>query len=129
MTDLLRRLVDLEETHSKRAQSLTSRLTQTGITELATQLDATQDEFPSVTRVTTWPVMGLLVALLLVIGPIDYLFVHKLLNRPGPDLDHIPADYRRGGGRLPSGGATWSKGDRVLFQPARHCRRRILRPA
>ena len=82
MADLLRRLFDLEEPQSKRAQPITARLTQTGITELATQLDATQDEFPSVTRVTTWPVMGLMVALLLVIGPIDYLIVHKLFNRP-----------------------------------------------
>jgi hypothetical protein len=82
MAEFLRRLLDLEDTRSKRAQSLTTRLTQTGITELATQLDSTQDEFPSIARVTTWPVMGLMVALLLVIGPIDYLLVHKLFNRP-----------------------------------------------
>jgi hypothetical protein len=82
MPDLLRRLIDLEEPQLKHAQPMSARLTQTGITELATQLDATQDDFPSVARVTTWPVMGLMVALLLVVGPVDYLIVHKLFHRP-----------------------------------------------
>lgn len=113
MAEFLRRLLDLEETHTRRNQSLTSRLTQTGITELATQLDATQDEFPSITRVTTWPVMGLMVALLLVIGPIDYLIVHKLFNRPELTWITFPLIIAAA-----AGSAVWwgtsSKGDRLL---------------
>jgi hypothetical protein len=112
MADLLRRLLDLEEPQSKRSQPA-ARLTQTGVTELTTQLDATQDEFPSVARVTTWPVMGLMVALLLVIGPIDYLLVHKLLNRPELTWLTFPLIVA-----LAAGSAVWwgtsAKGDRLL---------------
>jgi hypothetical protein len=113
MAELLRRLLDLEATQSKRAQSLTPRLTQTGITELATQLDATQDDFPSVARVTTWPVMGLMVAFLLVIGPIDYLIVHKLFNRPELTWITFPLIIAAA-----AGSAVWwgtsAKGNRLL---------------
>jgi hypothetical protein len=37
---------------------------------------------PRVSRFTIWHVMGLLAALLLVVGPLDFLLVHKLLRRP-----------------------------------------------
>lgn len=80
--DLLHQLVDYDVHRSNRSQPIATRLTQTGITELATQLDASHDEFPSVARVTMWPVMGLLVALLLLFGPIDFLLVHRILKRP-----------------------------------------------
>ncbi len=113
MAELLRRLLDLEETHSKRAQSLTTRLTQTGITELATQLDSTQDDFPSITRVTTWPVMGLMVALLLVIGPIDYLLVHKLFNRPELTWITFPLIIAAAAGSAVWWGSS-AKGNRLL---------------
>ena len=111
--DLLRRLLDLEESQSKRGQPMTARLTQTGISELATQLDATQDDFPSVVRVTTWPVMGLLVALLLVIGPLDYLLVHKLLRRPELTWITFPLFVIAAAGSTVVWGA-WAKGDRLL---------------
>jgi hypothetical protein len=80
--DLVQRLFDLEESQARREQTVSNRLTQTGITELATQLDASLDEFPSVSRFTVWHVMGLLAALVLVVGPIDFVLVHKLLRRP-----------------------------------------------
>ncbi|HUE17145.1 MAG TPA: hypothetical protein VMR25_23405 [Planctomycetaceae bacterium] len=113
MGDLLRRMIDLEEPQSKRAQPIAARLTQTGVTELATQLDATQDEFPSVARVTTWPVMGLLVALLLVIGPLDYLIVHKLFHRPELTWVTFPLFAIAAAGSAILWG-TWAKGDRLL---------------
>ncbi|HET6323252.1 MAG TPA: hypothetical protein VFG04_01025 [Planctomycetaceae bacterium] len=80
--DLAQRLFDLEESQSRRSQTISNRLTQTGVTELATQIDASLDEFPSVSRFTVWHVLGLLVGLVLVVGPIDFLLVHKLLRRP-----------------------------------------------
>lgn len=113
MPELLRRLIDFEEPQSKRAQPLAARLTQTGITELGTQLDATQDEFPSVARVTTWPVMGLMVALLLVIGPLDYFIVHKLLHRPELTWVTFPLFVAAAAGSAICWG-TWAKGDRLL---------------
>ncbi|MFO1040171.1 MAG: DUF4350 domain-containing protein [Planctomycetaceae bacterium] len=58
------------------------QLSSTGVTDLATQLHAVQENFPSVYRASPWVVMGLLVAILLVVGPLDYLIVHRLLKRP-----------------------------------------------
>jgi hypothetical protein len=80
--DLLERLFDVDQDHAQHMISVSNRLTQTGITELATQLDGSLDEFPNVSRFTIWHVMGLLVALVLIVGPLDYLLVHKLLHRP-----------------------------------------------
>jgi len=57
-------------------------LTHSGITDLATQLRAAQEQFPSVDRLSTWAVMALLATYLLVIGPVDYLLVHYILRRP-----------------------------------------------
>ncbi|MBC8114279.1 MAG: DUF4350 domain-containing protein [Candidatus Saccharimonas sp.] len=59
-----------------------AQLSSTGVTDLATQLHAIQDTFDGVTRVSPWFVMGLLGLLLIVIGPLDYLLVHRLLRRP-----------------------------------------------
>ena len=63
-------------------QSKQAQLSSTGVTDLATQLHAIQDTFDGVTRVSPWFVMGLLGLLLIVIGPLDYLLVHRLLQRP-----------------------------------------------
>jgi hypothetical protein len=79
--ELVRRMLGFSD-HAKRAQATESRLTQTGITELGTQLDFVQDDFPAVGRLTTWSVMGLLAVLVLVIGPLDFVVVHKLFKRP-----------------------------------------------
>jgi hypothetical protein len=80
--DLAQRLLDVGESQSRHTQMISNRLTQTGITELGTQLDASLDEFPGVSRFTIWHVMGLLAALVLVVGPLDFLLVHKVLRRP-----------------------------------------------
>jgi hypothetical protein len=58
------------------------QLTQTGITDLATQFQTAQEVFPAVSRPSHWWVMGLLIAYLLVIGPLDYLVVNRWLKRP-----------------------------------------------
>jgi hypothetical protein len=80
--DLAQRLFEVEESQAQRNQTVSNRLTQTGITELATQIDASLDDFPAVSRFTVWHVMGLLAALVLIVGPLDFLLVHKLLRRP-----------------------------------------------
>lgn len=59
-----------------------SRLSSTGITDLATQLHAVQENFESIHRVSPWMVMAWLLALLVVVGPIDYLIVHRVLKKP-----------------------------------------------
>ncbi len=59
-----------------------SRLSQSGITDLATQWRAAAVEIPEVARPSLWGVLGLLLVYALVIGPLDYLLVHRLLRRP-----------------------------------------------
>ncbi|MBM80430.1 MAG: hypothetical protein CMJ78_07545 [Planctomycetaceae bacterium] len=59
-----------------------TRLTSSGITELGTQLHAAQEEFSEIQRMSSWTVMALIVAYLLIVGPLDYLIVHKVLKRP-----------------------------------------------
>lgn len=66
----------------EKAQSKGSQLSTTGITDLATQINATQDHFEKLRRVSPWTVMGLLIGLLFVVGPLDYLVVHRILRRP-----------------------------------------------
>jgi hypothetical protein len=58
------------------------QLTQTGVSDLATQFQAAQESFPAVPRPSYWWVMGLLVVYILVVGPLDYLVVHHLFRRP-----------------------------------------------
>ncbi|MFV0445565.1 MAG: hypothetical protein ACK5Q5_18445 [Planctomycetaceae bacterium] len=68
------------------AETLTAerelQLNPTGVSDLYSQLAAILDHFPQVDRVSGWNVIGLLLLYLLVVGPLDYLLVHKLLHRP-----------------------------------------------
>jgi hypothetical protein len=65
-----------------RNRDRSAALGQSGLTDLATQFLRTADEFESVERVSTWTVMGLMLLYLFIIGPIDYLVVHRILKRP-----------------------------------------------
>jgi hypothetical protein len=58
------------------------RLSHGGISDLATQLHAAQEHFPGVERTSSWTVMGLILLYVVVIGPLDYLIVHRWLQRP-----------------------------------------------
>ena len=78
---LLNEVTSLEDRSDARSSKQT-QLSSTGVTDLATQLHAIQDNFDGVTRASPWFVMGLLVLLLIVIGPLDYVLVHRLLRRP-----------------------------------------------
>jgi len=57
-------------------------LTSSGITDLASQVQASQDHFALVERPAPWWVMAWMLGLVVLIGPLDYLLVHKLLRRP-----------------------------------------------
>lgn len=59
-----------------------AQLSSTGITDLATQLHAVQENFENVHRASIWFVMAWLLGLLILIGPLDYLIVHRILKRP-----------------------------------------------
>ncbi len=81
-TALIKRL--LQQTSEKEASKSAARstLSQSGITDLASQWRAAIINMPDVSRPTLWGALGLLVAYSAVIGPLDYLLVHKLLKRP-----------------------------------------------
>lgn len=59
-----------------------SRLTHSGITDLASQLHASQQSFPEVRRFSTWQLAGFAALYLALIGPLDYFLVHRVLKRP-----------------------------------------------
>ncbi len=58
------------------------RISQSGVSDLATQLMAAVDATSDTGRWSTWGVMGIIVGWLLLIGPIDYLLVTRILKRP-----------------------------------------------
>ncbi|MEZ6057041.1 MAG: hypothetical protein R3C01_10085 [Planctomycetaceae bacterium] len=53
-----------------------------GVSDLQTQLNGIVEEFPTINRMTTGQVIGLMALWLLVAGPLDYLLVHRILKRP-----------------------------------------------
>ena len=78
----------LAETSFESATTTTSapsrnlQLSTTGVTDLATQLHAVQEDFPGVNRASPWLAMGLMIVLLLAIGPLDHVIVHRVLKWP-----------------------------------------------
>jgi hypothetical protein len=59
-----------------------SDLNPTGVSDLQTQLVNTLDRFPEVVRPSYWVVLGSTLLFLVIVGPLDYLFVHRWLKRP-----------------------------------------------
>lgn len=83
MPRLIRRLAFPGQKQAQRdAEAANQQLTDSGISELATQLNLAQQNFSSVYRSNTWMVMAAIAAYLLLIGPLDYLLVHRVLKRP-----------------------------------------------
>lgn len=79
---LCRYLADAEGTRARSEGPSGSQLRPTGVSELATQLAGQLDHFPQVQRPSYWTVIGLAAAFLLLVGPLDYLLVHRLLKQP-----------------------------------------------
>ena len=67
---------------TSQAPSTSRQLTSSGITDLASQLHASQDYFPVIHRLTLWQVLGMVLIYLALIGPADYFVVHRILKRP-----------------------------------------------
>ena len=72
------RHLDLAENRTSRS----GRISSSGVSDLATQLAAVSDAVPAADRWSTWSVMLLIVLFLLVIGPVDYLLVVRLVKKP-----------------------------------------------
>ena len=58
------------------------KISSTGVSDLATQLAIVSDAVPATNRWSTWSVMLLILVFLIVIGPLDYLLVVRLLKKP-----------------------------------------------
>lgn len=58
------------------------RLSRTGITDLASQMHLAVSRFPEVSEHSVLGVLGLILIYMLVVGPLDYVFVHRVLKRP-----------------------------------------------
>ena len=62
--------------------SRSGRISSSGVSDLATQLATVSDAVPSANRWSTWSVMLLMLVFLLVIGPLDYLVVVRIVKKP-----------------------------------------------
>lgn len=63
-------------------ERLSKTITRTGVTDLTSQLIAEVDRVDQVRTPTTWNVLGWVVLYAILIGPVDYLLVHRVLRRP-----------------------------------------------
>ena len=63
-------------------ETLGKRISQTGISEMETQVLHSQQSFTNVNRPSHWWVMALVLFYLLVVGPLDYFLVHRILKKP-----------------------------------------------
>jgi len=81
---VLRRLTGVGDRLSPRPANLGSgrRLSQVGVRDLATQWNQAQEDFPEIRRPGTWSVLLLILLVVLCIGPLDYLLLHRVLKRP-----------------------------------------------
>ena len=75
---LFNRLRDASGEQASRA----GRISSSGVTDLSTQLANVSDAIPASARWSSWHAMLLMVVYLVVIGPLDYLLVVRLLRRP-----------------------------------------------
>ncbi|GAB4153391.1 MAG: hypothetical protein Tsb009_29750 [Planctomycetaceae bacterium] len=66
----------------RRKATTSQQFAQSGISDLGTQLNSIQEDFPDVRKSTTWEILGWILLFVLLIGPVDYFLVHRLLKRP-----------------------------------------------
>lgn len=59
-----------------------SRVSRSGVTDLATQFRESSEHLPGQAERSTLAVLGLVLLYLLLIGPADYLLVHRVLKKP-----------------------------------------------
>ncbi len=67
------------------------RISHSGITEMATQFQIGMETLSQVGERSTLSVLGLVLLFLVVIGPLDYFLVHRLLKKPGLTWLTFPA--------------------------------------
>lgn len=79
---ILERLIAGDRPREKEAIKTAGKpLSHNGITDIATQIDAVMQDLKGVPPSNLWTVSGCLLLLMLIVGPLDYFIVHKLLGR------------------------------------------------
>ncbi len=58
------------------------QLSKQGITDLSSQFLASLQDWEDVPRISVWTVLGLIAVYILLIGPLDFWIVHRLLKKP-----------------------------------------------
>lgn len=79
---LLRKLLSTERDIIRGVRVKSAQLAKSTINDLSSQMFASLEVFPQVFRLSLWSVMGLLGVYILIVGPLDYLLVHRWLKRP-----------------------------------------------
>ena len=79
---LLRKLLNTEREQVRSVRIKGAQLAKSTINDLSSQMFASMEEFPQVVRLSLWSVMALLGVYVLIVGPLDYLLVHRWLKRP-----------------------------------------------
>lgn len=81
-SNFVKRLVQATTDTDSSKSPIRTSLSQSGVTDLASQWRAAAINIPEVARPTLWGSLGLLLLCAVVIGPLDYWVVHKVLKRP-----------------------------------------------
>ncbi len=68
------------ESRERRSQQL--QLTNNGVSDLATQLQYSQQQFSEWKPASVWKILGLILLYAILIGPFDYVLVHRIWKRP-----------------------------------------------
>jgi hypothetical protein len=82
LSHLLRKLLSTERDQVRGVRVKGTQLAKSTINDLSSQMFASLEVFPQVVRLSLWTVMGLLGVYILIVGPLDYLIVHRWLKRP-----------------------------------------------
>ena len=80
--ELFSSLLNWKATFASDESESSTRLMHWGYDDLSGQLRGSLDQYPGVWNAPFFLVLGLVVLYLAVIGPLDYLLVHKVLKRP-----------------------------------------------
>ena len=64
------------------SQSRNSRISSSGVSDLSTQLATAYDAVPPEQRWSSWQIMALMIGLMIIIGPLDFLIVTRVLKKP-----------------------------------------------
>ncbi|HVW00355.1 MAG TPA: hypothetical protein VHB77_08445 [Planctomycetaceae bacterium] len=107
-----RLLTDDLQPGRQRQRSESAQLAQLGVTDLGSQLQFALEHFPSVSRPSMFGVLGWLLLYLVLIGPLDYLLVHRVLKRPEWTWFTLPL-LVIGAAALSVTSATWANGTQL----------------